>query len=293
MQGLGELRQQTFWSGDKHTLDPDAEPKINRINEWGGYGPHATFNVDQVPLPFAVDNKRTLDMKGKERIWIAQLGSDLDKRQATLQLCIRALGQQPIPVIIFRGKAEYDPTKEKHHIANREKEEESYPDDVKVFWQAKAWADTDFCIKWATWFGEWYTADNLDDAGKAIMLADNLIGQTRKKTADAGFQAGFVQALKTFSVLVRFGVAGATHLWQPVDAGVGAEYKRRIGKYYREWLLSTEADQYMEKGTIDLPMRRLLLTRWVHRAWAELEETRKKLAANGKETESIFYKAFR
>ena len=37
-------------------------------------------------------------------MWIKQPGSGLDKRQATLQLLIRGEGQQPKPVLIFRGK---------------------------------------------------------------------------------------------------------------------------------------------------------------------------------------------
>ena len=41
----------------------------------------------------------------KDQLWILQPGSGLDKRQATLQLCIRAEGQQTVkPAIIFRGK---------------------------------------------------------------------------------------------------------------------------------------------------------------------------------------------
>ncbi|KAK3270496.1 hypothetical protein CYMTET_21107 [Cymbomonas tetramitiformis] len=53
------------------------------------------FNVDQVPLPFVVgDFEHTVDEKGAKDVWIRQPGSGLEKRQATLQICIRA-GKTP------------------------------------------------------------------------------------------------------------------------------------------------------------------------------------------------------
>jgi hypothetical protein len=72
---------------------------------WGKYGLCNTFNVDQVPLPFASSDPRTLEFVGTKRVWIKQLGSGLDKRQATLQLLIRPCGKQPRPTLLFRGRA--------------------------------------------------------------------------------------------------------------------------------------------------------------------------------------------
>ena len=54
------------------------------------------YNVDQVPLPFVIDQDKTYEMKGSEQVWVSQPSSGLDKRQATLQLCIRAEGQQNV-----------------------------------------------------------------------------------------------------------------------------------------------------------------------------------------------------
>ena len=48
---------------------------------------------------------RTHDFSGSKQIWVSQPGSGLDKRQATLQLCMRAEGRQTVkPAIVFRGK---------------------------------------------------------------------------------------------------------------------------------------------------------------------------------------------
>jgi hypothetical protein len=56
--------------------------------------------------------------------------------------------------------------------------------------------------------------------------------------------------------------------------------------------MTEDAKEFMESGIIPVTKRRILLTEWVGRAWAELERTRKELARNNREHESIFFKAF-
>ena len=71
---------------------------------WGHWLPANRWNVDQVPLPFVNDQETTYADKGSSSVWIAQPGSGLDKRQSTLQLCIRPEGDQTVkPAIVFRG----------------------------------------------------------------------------------------------------------------------------------------------------------------------------------------------
>jgi hypothetical protein len=69
----------------------------------GTYNTRTTVNVDQVPLPFASNDPRTIALGEEERIQIRSSGSGHEKRQATLQLAIRPEGVQPFPHIIFRG----------------------------------------------------------------------------------------------------------------------------------------------------------------------------------------------
>ena len=67
--------------------------------------PKQRYNVNQVPLPFVVEQDRTYDFSTNKQVWVSQPGSGLHKRQATLQLCITAEGKQTVkPAIIFRGK---------------------------------------------------------------------------------------------------------------------------------------------------------------------------------------------
>ena len=50
-------------------------------------------------------HSKTYADKGAKQVWVSQPMSGLEKRQATLQLCIRGNGSQTVkPAIVFRGK---------------------------------------------------------------------------------------------------------------------------------------------------------------------------------------------
>ena len=106
-------------------------------NTYGRWSPKNRLNVDQVPLPFVIDKDKTYEIAGINQVWILQPGFGLDKRQATLQLCIRAEGQQTVkPAIIFRGKGNIS-TEERVHVVH-----------VHVYFQVNAWMDTEINMKW-------------------------------------------------------------------------------------------------------------------------------------------------
>ena len=104
---------------------------------WGRFKPDQRFNVDQTPMPFSVNTKRTYEKiqpNRQEKVWIAQPGSGLDKRQCTIQMMTRAKGEQP-RIAIGTGKI------------IREDESAAWHSQVEVYWQPNAWADTDFSLK--------------------------------------------------------------------------------------------------------------------------------------------------
>ncbi len=91
-----------------------------------------------MPLPFVVEQEKTYDALGTKQVWVFQPSSGLDKRQATLQLCIRASGEQNIkPGVVFRGKG---------NVTNEEKRQ--YDSDVHVYFQNYAWMDTELNMQW-------------------------------------------------------------------------------------------------------------------------------------------------
>ena len=73
--------------------------------KYGRWLPRNRYNIDQVPLPFVIDQNKTCGFTGNKQVWVSQPSTGLDKRQATLQLCIRAEGEQNVkPALVFRGK---------------------------------------------------------------------------------------------------------------------------------------------------------------------------------------------
>ena len=103
--------------------------------------PKQRFNVDQVPLPFVVEQDRTYDFSGSKQIWVSQPGSGLDKRQTVK------------PAIVFRGKGNVSTQKR-----------EKYDKDIDVYFQPYAWMDTENILK-----------NGLkDDPAEKVLFADNV-----------------------------------------------------------------------------------------------------------------------
>ena len=106
----------------------------------GYYQPKQRLNVDQSPLPFATECKKTYEIPEKDKkVWVNQPTSDTGKRFCSLSICFRPVGEQPRISVIFRGQG-----KRISKIEN-----ESWNKDIDIYFQSNAWADTDFCVKWA------------------------------------------------------------------------------------------------------------------------------------------------
>ena len=95
--------------GEKLSKSGSRKPTYDK--KWGRFPPEKRINFDQIPLPFVVENKWTYEIpmsNGKERcnhrVRVAQPGSGLDKRQATLQMCFSPI-RMTKPALIFRGTA--------------------------------------------------------------------------------------------------------------------------------------------------------------------------------------------
>ena len=59
--------------------------------KWGRFPPSQRFNVDQSPMPFVVDSKKTYEIiklgDKHQKTWISQPALGLEKRQCTLLVC--------------------------------------------------------------------------------------------------------------------------------------------------------------------------------------------------------------
>ena len=99
--------------------------------KWGRFLPEERWNVDQSPLPFVINSKRTYETENARgnrdhKVWIAQPGNGLEKRQASLQICIRADGTPARLAIIFRGQGNITKV-----------ERQAYHKKVDVFFQVR------------------------------------------------------------------------------------------------------------------------------------------------------------
>eukprot|EP00794_Sanderia_malayensis_P006604 gene6604-7351_t len=70
---LKTLRRSLKTSRQRNT-NAQVDPK------WGRWLPENRYNVDQVPLPFVVNQGKTYADKGSKQIWVSQPTSGLDKR---------------------------------------------------------------------------------------------------------------------------------------------------------------------------------------------------------------------
>ena len=187
-------------------------------DKWGTFVPNERYNLDQSPLPFVVDAKRTyeqIEYKHTGKIWIAQPSSGLDKRQCTLQIVTRAEGEQPRIAIIFRGQGK--------RIRISLDEKIAWHQNVDVYWQCNAWADTKMSLEWV----KGTLSKSVQGLYRFALFLDNLKSQESDE---------FKFTVAALNGVAWLGLKNATDLWQVVNAGLAQVLKVLIGQPYRNWL---------------------------------------------------------
>lgn len=155
---------------------PEKDPK------YGRFAPQLTFHVDQVPWePARRIFEETYEKKGTRRVQVKGPKVDLSKRQATLQLTFAAGAPQSVRAgICFRaqpkkvkvlpdGTWKVDPTKPE--ASSLLAELKKMPKDIDVFYQPKAWFDTETCIAYGRSFRK------QTPGAEKLLGCDNLAGQ--------------------------------------------------------------------------------------------------------------------
>ena len=241
-----------------------SEPQTDPI--YGRFSPLRMLHVDQVPLPFASSSGKTLNPRGAKSCRIAGVNtSGLEKRQATLQLWICAEeGRQYVkPTIIFRGsrgpRSKLPWPDEKTHY-------DGLPN-IRVSFQANAWADEIFCEKEI-----FQVAADLRDAGiegEVMIGMDNHSAQRTPAMLALYTELGMVPV---------FTSANCTDCISPVDHHIGRYIQQHMGKSYRDavetnpgiWIASN-ADEELEDPTCNgAKERRMLMATWLSEAWTSL-----------------------
>ena len=161
-----------------------------------------------------VNQEKTYEVEGSKHVWVSQPSNGLDKRQATLQLCIRAEGEQNVkPAIVFRGKG------------NASQEEKvQYDKDLDVYFQANALMDGEVNMQWVSKT----LKPGVGKSGKEkVIFADNVTFQQDKD---------FHDACRDMNAIVYLLPENHTDKVQPIDAGYGKLLKTKIGEAMDIWL---------------------------------------------------------
>ena len=170
-------------------------------NKWGCFKPNQNRNVDQTPISFVVNTKRTyqeIQKNHRENICISQPGSSINKKRYTVQILTRAEGEPSRIPVIFRITDK----------SIREDKKVSCLPDVDVYWQSYMWADFEFSVESA----KNRLAQSMKDLIALCYCFDNLPAQERHD---------FRNAVADLNGVVLFGLKNDTDLWQLVYPRLG------------------------------------------------------------------------
>ena len=202
------------------------------------------LNMDQTPIPFTFNAKRTLEMVGARTIHVRK--STNDTKRATCALTVTASGKLLTPFLIFKGKPN-------GRIV--QKEFPSYPKENLYACQENAWMDESATLVWVEKILKPYVL-KAPDGVVPILFLDSYRCHMMKSV---------VNAIQDCGVEVQHIPGGCTGLCQPVDVGINKPYKSRIKQLWESWMI--------QEGLIDgttSPPTRELISKWAAIATKEL-----------------------
>jgi hypothetical protein len=214
-------------------------------SKYGRFAPDNVYHMDQIPLAFVLSARMTLNPMGMACHLIQPKGGGLDKRQATIQLTIRARGEQNVlPAMIMRGQGNTC-CLEELEAYNRLRGL------IVIYFQPKAWADGYVMLDWLDQF-----QGSTQGQGERLLGMDNHGAQCTQ---------AFRNKMDSMRIQPAFTPPDCTDVVAPVDHHVGAALKHVMGKLYHAAL---EAN-YDEWTTNGLPSwkRRVLMAEWTALAW--------------------------
>ena len=228
-----------------------------------GISPEAIFYVDQVPLSLRGNNgNRTLSPSGYGYVPSKRVKGASDKRLMTSQICIAAkvAGNGPQPVrlaLLLRGQG--------YRLEQEELDAYRACPEVQVYFQKKAWADSQVMLAWLEQF-DVDTKHIAEKHGTRILGFDGL---------GSHMSIPFLERCVELDIFCVCVPPHCTDILAPVDHHVGLTHKKLIRVLYqqdieeswRQWNLgSTE-------GGFSCSEKRIKLTEWAAAAWVYMSET--------------------
>ena len=209
-------------------------------------GRHQDFilNMDQTPVPFTYNSRKTLEIVGKRTVHVRK--STNDTKRATFAMTVTASGKILKPLIIFKGARN-------GRIVQREFP--NYDNDMIYLCQANAWMDEDAMIVWI----DQVLRPHIETAPPGVLPIIFL------DSYRCHMMASVVSKIQDLGVEVEHIPGGCTALCQPVDIGINKPFKNRLRNQWEDWMI----EEGLANGTTSPPTREDIV-RWTRYAVANL-----------------------
>jgi hypothetical protein len=226
--------------GDAQDYIDNIRPKILGPNRHEDY----IYNMDQTPVFFAMNSKRTLELIGKRSVNIRT--SNTDTKRMTCGVTITASGEILKPYLIFKGVPNARIAKTEFPY---------YPQGQRYACQTNAWMDEHCMLDWVEHVLKPH-AERAPDGIDPILFLDSY---------RAHMMGSVVNAIEDIGVEVVIIPGGCTSLVQPVDIGFNRPYKKRMRELWEEWMM----DEMAAKNPIGPPTRQHI-AQWSHDAMQDM-----------------------
>ena len=203
------------------------------------------LNMDQTPVYFSMNPKKTLDVIGVKTVHIRS--STNDTKRATVAVTIAADGTVLPAMVIFKGKP-----------GGRivEKEFPTYPLNNQYACQEAAWMDEAVMLAWVDGPLKAYV-DTAPEGIVPLLILDSY---------RCHMMASVVQRIQEMGVEVIHIPGGCTGLCQPVDVGFNKPFKGRLRDLWINWMI----DEGLATGTTTSPTRKVV-AEWIDAVIAEMK----------------------
>ena len=218
---------------------------IRRIVVGPHRDPRFILNMDQTPVYFSMNAKRTLEVVGVKTVHVRT--STHDTKRATVAVTITGAGLVLPSMVIFKGKSNGRIARKEFH---------DYPTIHHYRCQDNAWMDEEVMIAWVDAVLKPYVANAPEDVIPILIL----------DSYRCHMMASVVTRIQELGIEVKHIPGGCTSLCQPVDIGFNKPFKDRLRRQWLSWMIA----EGVIHGTTSPPSRRDVAG-WVDRAMAEMK----------------------
>jgi hypothetical protein len=188
------------------------------------------INMDQTPVPFTYNSKKTLSVVGRKTVHRRKSTNDM--KRATFAMTVTASGKVLTPLLVFKGKPG-------GRIEKREFP--TYPSQILYACQDNAWMDEKVMLIWVEKVLKPYVQDAPEHVVPLLFL----------DSYRCHMMASVVDEIHALGIEVEHIPGGCTYICQPVDVGVNKPFKNRIRAYWEAWMIN----EGVTKGTTSPPTR--------------------------------------